>query len=159
MTDHSSAERPSDKFIPRYIVLFFVVQTVLFTWFVFVAQKSYTGLVTDQAYEKGLVYNKTIEKSRQQEALGFLSSVETKDKKVIFILRNKNGQGVRNADVTLTFFRPVHDGSDLTVSMLHGNDGKYFADVAPSEAGLWELRILAKTPEGSYQTSKRVVFK
>ena len=156
MTD-APTPRPSDRFIPWYIVLFFVAQTILFAWFVTIVEKTYTGVVTDQAYEKGLAYNSTIEKARVQDNLGLSSTVTRTGDKISFSLRDKGGQFIPGADVTLTLFRPVHAGVDVSMPMKEIKDA-YVADVRPPEAGLWEVRILAKTPKGHYQTSERVVF-
>lgn len=146
------------RFIPWYIVAFFAGQTVLFSWFIHVAMSTHTGLVTEQAYEKGLAYNKTIENARQQELLGFTSDIIRKDKTISFTLKDKNGAVIRDASVNLYLFRPVQEGLDAKFPLSLSADNSYQAEITPPLQGLWEVRIHARTPQGNYQTSKRMVF-
>lgn len=154
----TSQARPSDRFIPWYIVLLFVAQTFLFAWFIYIAKTTHTGLVTEQAYEKGLDYNATIEKDEAQAALGY-SSVITKDgDRIILTLKDNAGKGVTAAKTTLWLYRPVQDGTDLSLDMTETAVGEYVAVVQVPKKGLWEVRIHAQTDKGPYQASKRVVF-
>lgn len=157
MTVEKHAPHPSDKLIPWYIVLFFVLQAMLFGWFMHVAHVSYTGLVTDQAYEKGLAYNTLIEESRAQDKLDFTSTVTKQGESIIFTLKDRKGADVRADSVIITFFRPAHAGVDFTREMTAQDNG-YAAPVTVPEKGLWELRIHAITPRGHYKTMKRMVL-
>lgn len=146
------------SWVPWYIVLFFAAQMVLFAWFTYIAETTHTGLVTEQAYEKGLAYNGTIEKARRQEALGFSSLIERDGQRIAFTLKDRQGREVTDARVRLSLFRPVHDGIDRAFDMTGGENGLYTATVEWPEKGLWELRFHAQTPEGDYQASKRMVL-
>lgn len=150
--------RPSDKFIPWYIVLFFIVLSFVFGGFAYVAKKTHTGLVTEQAYEKGLDYNSTIEQSQAQDALGYMSDIAMKDGTVYFALVDANAMPIMGAAVKLWLYRPVHDGGDMHVEMIEVHKGQYEAKIAPPEKGMWEIRIHAVTPTVNYQVSKRVVL-
>lgn len=150
--------RPSDKYIPWYIVAFFVFLTVLFGWFVYIAEHTYTGVVTDEAYEKGLAYNAVIAAADAQEKMGWGSSLSYKDKRITFSLHDKQGKPVTGATVTMWFYRPVHDGKDSEVGMKEQGTGVYAAQQLPSQPGLWEIRVLAVKGEDRYQTSKRMEF-
>ena len=154
----ASAPHPSDKFIPWYIVLFFVVLTFVFGGFAYVAKTTHTGLVTDEAYEKGLAYNSTIEKAAAQDALGYVSDIGFKDNIIYFSLVDATAQPITNAHVKLWLYRPVHDGDDVRLDMTEVSKGQYKATIAPPEQGMWEIRIHAATPAGDYQASKRVVL-
>lgn len=145
------------RFIPWYIVAFFLGQTVLFAWFTHVAVSTHTGLVTERAYEKGLSYNRTIESARRQEDMGFTSEIVRNRKTVSFILKDNKGNIVPDAKVTLYLFRPVQEGMDSQFT-LSFNENAYEAEITPPLPGLWEVRILAKMKNGNYQSSKRVVF-
>lgn len=157
MTD-GTQPRPSDKYIPWYIVLFFVVLTFVFGGFAYIAEKTYTGVVTDEAYTKGLDYNSVIKKAEKQDSLGFSSAIEHQHGQIIFTLKDKQGQGVTAGKVKLFLYRPVQDGSDYSQDMNAAEQGVYTATVTPPQKGQWEVRIHADTAEGSYQTSQRIVF-
>jgi nitrogen fixation protein FixH len=154
----TATPRPSDKYIPWYIVLFFALQAALFAWFIYIAQTTHTGVVTEEPYKKGLSYNKTIEKAAAQDALGFISSITQKSDKIVFTLHDRHGAGISGAKATLSFFRPAHDGIDFTLPMTDIGDGVYEAAYSLPEKGLWELRIHAKTGGTPYQASKRMVL-
>lgn len=157
MTREEPVPRPSDKLIPWYIVLFFVLQTILFGWFMHVAHISYTGLVTDQAYEKGLAYNNVIDEERAQEKLGFTPSITKQGDNIIFTLQDQHGKSVDASSVIVTFFRPAHAGVDFSREMTPQHNG-YFASATVPEKGLWELRFHAITPQGHYRLAKRMVL-
>lgn len=156
MTGPTTGPRPSDRFIPWCIVAFFVAQALLFAWFTYVAKTTYTGLVTEQAYEKGLAYNRTIEKADAQAALGLNSRIEYSNGQVVFSLRDRDERPVSGAKVTGVFFRPVHDGMDVSFEMKEDSEA-YRAAISPPEKGLWEVRLRAVTVQGEYQASQRIV--
>lgn len=150
--------RPSDRFIPWYFVLFFAVQAVIFTGFAHIAFSTFTGLVTEDAYDKGITYNKTIEKAKEQAALGFTSTIAYKDGRFVFTLTDGHGKPVTGeSEITLMLFRPVHAGDDVTMALKPEN-GAWVAKMTPPEPGLWDVRIHAVAPKWHYQTSKRMVL-
>jgi nitrogen fixation protein FixH len=155
MTTNTQQPRPSDRLIPWYIVLFFVAQTVTFAFFTYIAKTTYTGLVTEQAYEKGLAYNSTLMKAEAQEALGYSSKISYSDGKITFLLKDRNSKSITDAKVTGVLFRPVRDGMDMDFDMKIHN-GFYSAQVTLPAPGLWEIRVHAVTSLGTYQASKRI---
>lgn len=154
----TSAPRPSGKYIPWYIVLFFAVQTALFAWFVYIAETTHTGLVTGSAYEKGLAYNDTIRRAEAQDGLGFSAEIRNTRDKIAFRLQDAQGKGLASARVRALFFRPAHDGVDFSLDLTDLGGGDYEARYAVPEKGLWEVRVQAETPAGPYQASKRMVI-
>jgi len=56
-----------DKLIPWYFVIFFLVLFIVDGIFVYLATSTHTGVVTENAYEKGLRYNEVIERARAAE--------------------------------------------------------------------------------------------
>ncbi len=151
--------RPSDKWIPWYIVLFFVFQSFVFGGFAYVAQKTHTGLVTDEAYKKGLAYNRVIEKARAQEELGLESDIRiAADGLLRFTLRDSEGRDVAPSHVSVWFFRPTQASADVHAAMQPAPEGGYKILPQLPAKGLWEVRIHADTAAGPYQTSKRMVI-
>jgi len=148
-----------DRLIPYYFVVFFAALAVLFGWFVHLARSSYTGLVTQQAYEKGVDYNKTIARAKAQDAMGWHAAVTHAADGVTLALTDARGAAVTGAEVSLWLFRPVQAGMDLRLPMTAGAEaGLYTARVDPPQRGLWEARLLVKAGDAEYQISKRMVF-
>lgn len=148
----------ADKLIPYYFVAFFVGLAILFGWFVHLARSSYTGLVTDQAYEKGVAYNSTIAQAAAQDEMGWQGKIAYADNTVTFVLTDAAGAAIDGATVSLWLFRPVQEAMDVHVPMISAGAGVYTAAVDQAARGYWEARILAKTLTAEYQTSKKVVF-
>lgn len=154
--------RPSDRFIPWYIVAFFVVQAVIFSWFVHLAHDSYPGVVTEKAYDKGLRYNDTIEKSLLQQKLGWSSTLDGAYKDgwalVEFNLKDAHDKPLTDVAVTLWLVRPVKYGMDFSVEMKPSADGRFVAKTQLPARGLWELRVRAVKGTQDYQASRKVSF-
>jgi len=150
--------RPSDRFIPWYIVLFFVVQAVAFAWFYHVATRSFTGLVTEEAYEKGLRYNAVIAQAERQEQLGWTVRMEKAGGGVLISLNDREGKPLSGARVRLWLVRPVQSGMDQRLEMTETAPGTYFTAVSVPERGLWEARAHVEKDGHSYQASRRMEF-
>jgi len=56
-----------DRIIPLYFVAFFVVIAIFDGIFVYLATSTHSGVVTENAYQKGLNYNQYIDAYNQQE--------------------------------------------------------------------------------------------
>ncbi len=151
--------RPSDKWIPWYIVLFFVFLSFVFGGFAYIAQKTHTGVVTEDAYKKGLAYNSVIEKAKQQEMLGYIADISMSPDGVLrFGLMQKNAAAVDIKHVSIWFFRPTQSKADVHGVMTPAAGGGYEIRPALPARGLWEVRILADTAAGPYQAVKRIVI-
>ncbi len=148
------------RYIPWLIVGFFVVIAgVLFT-FAYVAITTYRGVVTDQAYEKGVAYNDVIARAQAQDEKGWESTIDVHSRVMTFRLVDRRGDAVRVDAVKLTMFRPTQAGIDRDYTMHAQSNGTYTADMSDLPAiGIWEARIKAQTQHGEYQASKRVVMK
>lgn len=154
----SSGPRPSDKWIPWYIVLFFVFITCVLSVFTWVAVSTHTGTVTDDAYQKGLAYNDTIHKADAQAAFGYVPMLARAGDDIRFTLADAAGHPVELSQASLWLFRPVNARDDLRADMRVEGSGTAVFSADGLAAGLWEVRVRAETPKGSYQYSKRMVF-
>lgn len=150
--------RPSDRFIPWYIVLFFAVQFPVFGWFYHIASSTYTGLVTDQAYEKGLRYNQVIAEASAQQQLGWRITISKEGGILRCALRDRDQKPLAGADVSLWLIRPVHGGIDQEHKMKENAPGVYEWPLDLPEKGLWEARIEAHKGGQRFQASQRMEF-
>lgn len=153
-----SQPRPSDKFIPWLIVLFFVVLTGVFGGFAYIACKTHPGVVTEQAYEKGLAYDTTIQKAKEQEKMGLTPIIAKKGGTLSFRLTDAQGRAVPLKNTRIWFYRPARAGEDFSADMKRASGTEYTSDATPPEKGQWEVRIHTETDKGPYQATKRFVF-
>ncbi len=157
----TATPRPSDRFIPLYIVAFFVVISGVLGTFTYVAITTYRGVVTANAYEKGVAYNTVIDQARTQDSLGYTHTLTYQNGEVAFALTaREGGQAVVVETAKVWFFRPTQEGMDIHLPMTKAADGTYRAGVEALPAkGLWEARVYAQTAKGEYQASKRITVK
>src|SRR5690242_7003053 len=92
--------RKSDRFIPWYSVLFFVVIALVDAAFVTIAIKTQTGTMTGNTYQRGLDYDQILEKVAKQNALGWQGKIEFSGKDNLrFDLVDKSGKRLPGAIV------------------------------------------------------------
>lgn len=151
--------KKSDRWIPYYFVAFFVVLAILDGIFVTIAVSTHTGVVTDNAYQKGLGYNKTIEQYEQQQQLGWQGKVEFNRPMLAFSLKDKDGKAINGAEVVAYFTRPSKAGYDFSAPLKYSSQGVYSDEIKFPLEGLWEVRIEAKWNEQQYQKGERIVVK
>jgi len=151
--------KPSDRFIPYYFVVFFVLLAALLFWFVDLAVSTNTGVVTDNAYNKGLEYNKTIAKAEQQEKLGWRPSIKLDGKDFTFSLLDKNSKPISEAKVVARFIRPTQDGFDKDFTLTNEGEGQYKAKLDLALQGVWDVTVKAVANDQQFQYSQRIILK
>lgn len=149
--------RKSDRLIPWMVVAFFAVFISVDAIMVTLAVRSQTGLVTEQAYEKGLQYNQTLAAAETQQQWGWSSQIKIVDGSVIVTLRNSAGEYLRQALVKAEIIRPIQSGHDFTVMLNELPDGRYAAPVKFPLPGEWKIRIFAQADGKTYQASQIIM--
>lgn len=156
MTEPDTARRAgSGKRVLFYFLAFFGTILIVDSAFVYTALRTHSGEVTEQAYEKGLAYNQTLEKAREQPQL---SERARYDAPVFrWQLNNPDGTAVSGAAVNVTFLRPVAQGSDFTISLQETAPGLYEAKPVFSHKGLWTAKLDARWNNQQYQTTQDII--
>jgi nitrogen fixation protein FixH len=145
-----SIPHPRDKWIPWYFVLFFLVVASLDAVFVTVALRTHTGLVTEQAYEKGLAYNDTLEQARSQPPIQQAASFQ--DGRIRWRLRDESGNLLERPDVKVRIVRPVKASMDFERILTHVGNGVYEAALDLPAPGYWQARLEVKWDNRQYRT-------
>lgn len=161
MTD--IVRKPIDKYIPWFFVSFFVVLSGLMAGFAWLATSTERGVVSAHAYQNGLAYNRTIEKQRAQDALGWTSDLKiekqpSQNAHIHFKLADKNNKPLAHAQVQFMLIRPTQAGHDITLALKEDAPGSYFGEAPVPLKGLWEARITVKYDEYTYQAGQRVTL-
>ncbi len=162
--DHSMDTSLPSKRIEPFLLgvgLLFLVVFLVNGAFVYWALHSFTGLVTDKAYDQGVAFNETIQAQQKQDALGWQGEVTTvlqsgQSGSVQFTLRDRSGQPVSGARVTGLLFRPVQAGMDQPLILAEGQPGVYQGTVTVPQPGQWEVRLEATAPTGSFRHARRI---
>ena len=133
---------------------FFALIVLVNGVFIFYALNSFSGLSTENAYVKGLNFNRSLAQDRAQRDAGWQVSASarrlTEGQVVVLEVR------VRDADG-----RPL---SDLVLDFQATGDGGYRAMAKPKALGQWDLRLSARDADlagdaGNYRWEKRLWLK
>lgn len=134
---------------------------------IYSAVATFTGLETENHYEKGNVYNSDIAMARQQEALGWQVAAKVlpdpaqqdgakRHVSVEAVFKDKNGEAITGLAVRALFIRPVQAGHDVSIPMSSKGQGRYVADADLDFHGQWDLRVVAMGEKDSYQLAERI---
>lgn len=148
----SSGMQRRDKLIPLYFVAFFAVVALVDGVMATLAIRTQTGLVTDHAYEKGIAYNQLIAAEEKQEALGWKSTLRMENGKLIFNLKDAQGNALLPERAQAHFMRPTQANMDFEVSLQGAA-----TPVAFPAKGLWDVRVYATMRGVTYQQTQRLV--
>lgn len=149
--------RKSDRLIPWMVVAFFAVFISVDAVMATLAIRTQTGLVTEQAYEKGLAYNHTLEAAETQQQWGWTSHIEVMNNAVFVRLQDKDGQVIKKAGVAADVIRPIKSGHDFKITLHELPDGRYTAPLTFPLPGEWKIRIYAQSDGKTYQASQIIM--
>ena len=155
MTHHA---KKTDRYIPYYFVAFFLVIFIVLGTFTYLALSTHRGVVTDNAYQKGLEYNQTIASEEAQKLLGWSSTIQLDSDTLIFALSDANGNSIKGAKVIAYASRPTQAGHDIQV-VLTPKGANYTSQLNLPFKGQWDIKVLATWKQQPYQTSKRIILK
>jgi nitrogen fixation protein FixH len=159
----ASETRKAGRLLLGYFLAFFGAVLAANAVFVYLALRSFSGVETENAYERGLRYNETLRRASKEAALGWILDAALakapKGKAAITVqVRDLNGEGVDGLKVTVRFVRPVKAGYDRAVALAPEGGGVYAARVALPFAGQWDARILATGERGETRAVKRFIL-
>lgn len=150
--------RPTDRFIPWLVVLFFVVFIGVDAVMATLAIRTQTGVVTEESYEKGLAYDRTLKAQATQQSWNWHDEIAVTDgNTVTFTLRDHNSTPVDNAQVKAQIIRPVSAGHDFEITLAPQGNGSYSAPADFPLKGEWHIRIWAQCTDRLYQANKTVL--
>jgi nitrogen fixation protein FixH len=158
-------ERKPGWWYPYIFVAAFMVVVAVNGFLIYSATSTFSGLETEQHYEKGNAYNKDIEMAKRQIELGW--QVEAKveplgedgSKRRINLaasFKDKQGQPLDGMAVRALFIRPVQNGHDVSIPLSAKGRGIYTTDAELDFHGVWDLRVVAIGEKDSYQLAQRI---
>lgn len=137
------------------VLAFFAVVIAANGAFVFLALNTFTGVSTEDAYQRGLAYNETLRAAADQRALGWRAAVEGTvpaegRARVAVTLSDRAGRPLEHLAVTGVLRRPTQDGFDRALELARVGPGRYAVEVALPLAGQWHLALEAVSREGQH---------
>jgi nitrogen fixation protein FixH len=132
------------------------------------AIRTFPGLQTEDAYNKGLHYNETIAAGREQARRGWRMDLEIRplggargsgrEAEVVVAFSDRDGQPLDRLEVEATLIRPATAAFDRTVSLEGRGGGVYAAAVTLPLSGQWDARVTARRETESFEARRRLVL-
>jgi nitrogen fixation protein FixH len=130
------------------------------------AVRTFSGLETEQAYDKGLDYNRVLAMAKEQEKLGWtvkadvlpkgLSMTGGHDADIVLTFLDKDGRGVSGLAAMADFIRPTSRGHDRSVPLAEQGGGRYVVAASLPLGGQWQMHVTARLGDLDYQYDQRL---
>lgn len=124
--------------------------------FISTALRTHSGVITTQAYEKGLAYDEILEVAKAQPDIKQKASFE--GGVLRWSLKDVDGQNL-DANVRARLVRPVKDGQDFEVVLVPNSNGAYEAELNLPMKGRWDALLKAEWQKQQYQTRLSFIAK
>ena len=130
-----------DRIIPWYFVMGFLVVLAVNVVFVRVAIQSNPGVVTENAYEKGLAYNDILAELKAEKALGWNATIRYEKGQLHVTIDDRQHQPLTGATVTASIDRPLQQGFNQTIELAPTDTTDYAAPVQFPLHGQWDITL------------------
>lgn len=137
--------------------LFFGVIVLVNSVYITMALRSHSGVVTEDAYRKGLAFNEKLEQARNQPEI--LNELRFENNILRWKIADKTGLAIDNAGVTAEFMRPVKAGNDFNAQLHHDGNGIYSIKPDFPVKGSWKVILSAKWDNNTYQTVEDLIVR
>jgi nitrogen fixation protein FixH len=156
------------RFLPHRVPMLFVAGFLLVIAvngaLIFFAEDTFSGLETDNAYERGLDYNRALAADAAQERLGWrfqaAISGDAGTRRTLHVqLTDRDGRRLEGLALEAYLVRPSNAGMDLSLTPRATGDGAYAAEFTLPAPGQWDLRLVARRGDIAWQHSERLFVK
>lgn len=158
------AGRPPGWWIPWVFVGGFAVVVAVNAALVLVAARSWTGLVTERPYDRGLDYNRNLEAAAAMAELGWTARlVATRGAagghELTLEVRDRGGAPVGGLAVEGTLERPLAPDLDRPLALAPVGPGLYRVHLELPEGGQWHARLRLRRGAERMVVSERLVLR
>ncbi len=143
----------NSRHIPALIIAFIISFTVIICGFVYIARSTFTGEVTEKAYQKGLDFGKIYQTSLMQPDEAVLAEIAILNSKVTLKLNTAFADYLLEAKVV----KPVTAEFDEMLSFQSMGDHKFEATLPNLTPGNWEVRVKVVAEGVDYVFNRRFV--
>ncbi len=158
---NSRDARKDSRLVLTILFTFFAVVFAINFLYIYLAQKTWTGVWTQNSYQKGLEYNKTLEYVKHQKELGWKFAIKYANSapnmgELQVCLFDKKSQKIVDAKLVVKIVRPTQEGLDFSQNLLP-QDGCYFARINFPLKGQWVLEVQGFKGDDVLQEVKKYV--
>lgn len=138
-------ETSKGRWIPWIFVAGFAIVCLVNGTMIWLATNSWTGLVTERPYDKGLGYNRNLSAEAAQAKLGWQARLRggwsEGGQELVLDLTDATGLPLDGALVEGTVERPLREGQDVDVVFRPMGGGRYQTQLALAERGQWQAHL------------------
>ena len=161
MRDEDSKKKDSRLVLGILFTFFAIIFAINFAY-IYISQKTWRGIYTENSYQKGLEYNKTLEYVKSQKKLGWNLDIKYVNSaknagELTACLFDKNHNPIRNAKLIVQIIRPTQEGYDFMQDLIPHGDC-YFAKINFPLKGQWVFEIQAFKGDDIFQEISRFVI-
>ena len=124
--------------------------------FIYYALGTHPGVITQHPYEKGLKFDETINKAKNQPDIK--NTVTYNNGILIWILNDIDGTNIDHAKVTVRMVRPIKDGDDKTLTLNYVGNGQYETALDLPVKGQWQALLKAQWDSKEFQTKHEILI-
>lgn len=141
------------------IVAFFAVVVGVNVYMAVEAERTWTGVVVEDAYASGQDFNEKVQLVREQEALGWHEKLAYDAGTLRLQILGRDGGPLPFSGVSVALSRPLGDAEDKTVALAKAADGSFTASVELGK-GTWNAIVTATdTPHGAFERHEELVLR
>jgi nitrogen fixation protein FixH len=127
-------------------VAFFAVVIAVNGIFVVLSLDSFPGVETEDAYRKGIAYDRVLDADAAQRALGWRVEAAWRTAgpargRIVAQARDRNGSLITGLAASVILRRPVRADEDRSVTLNEDSPGVYGAEITLPGAGNWEAEV------------------
>ncbi|MCS6878316.1 MAG: FixH family protein [Geminicoccaceae bacterium] len=161
MIRRTAPPKPPGWWIPWIFVGGFLLVVAVNGVMIWLAAATWTGLVTDRAYDRGLEYNRNLEAAAQMARLGWqtrLSVTALSDgaRELRLEARDRAGEPLSGLLVEGRLERPVHAGADRELFLAPAGRGVYRAVLEDLPPGQWHAHLRLTRGSERFVVSERL---
>lgn len=144
----------NSRYIPTLIVGFLSIFTVIVCGFVYVAYTTFTGEVTEKAYQKGLDFGKIYKTSLMQTDNAVTADISVVNQVVHLRLNTEFKDYTLEAKIV----KPVSFEYDQSLKFERISEKRYRAILPNLDPGNWEVRIKVVAGGEDYVFNRRLLL-
>lgn len=154
------------------LIAFFAIVAAVNAVFITLSLRTFPGVETDDAYRKGLAWDRELDAAAAQRALGWKVTVSWQSAApasatgqeqtqvsghITVRAEDRAGAALGGLAADITFRRAVHEGEDRHLALAETIPGLYAADVALPGSGDWRVIVrLRKAKKLLYRIDQRI---
>ena len=158
------ADAPAGRLYPWIFVAAMGLVVLVNGGMIWFAVHTFTGLATQDPYDKGLAFNRTLAAADAQAALGWQVDIEAvagpagpaPTVTLAAAFRDRAGRALDGLQVHAFLVRPTSAGHDSAVDLAAEGEGRYRKTAALALRGEWLLTVVANRDTDTWQSTRRI---